>query len=120
MSYCSRQTAITLESTPKIVSFVILSLFTLLLKFLPLKTALLDQLPFIPSSSLSDSPYDGLIFNSVSAVAAADVLNILKVCPLKFSPLEFVPTPLLKSCLVFSHLIAALADLSFSQGRFPT
>ena len=35
--------------------------------------------------------------------------------------MDFIPTSLIKSCpCVFSDLIAKLANLSFSEGHFPT
>ena len=38
----------------------------------------------------------------------------------KRSPLDFIPTAILKSCSnVFMPLIAMFANLSFSEGRFP-
>ena len=38
----------------------------------------------------------------------------------KSSPMDFVPTPVLKKCEgVFEPLIARFANMSFSQGRFP-
>ena len=41
--------------------------------------------------------------------------------PGKLSPLDVVPTSLLKSCTdVFSPIIAHLANISFSSGHFPT
>jgi hypothetical protein len=56
-----------------------------------------------------------------STVSAAEVLKLLSVCPNKSSPLDFVPTSLLKLCRsAFSEIIATLANLSFSQGCFPT
>ena len=39
----------------------------------------------------------------------------------KSSSVDFIPTSLIKLCpLVFSEIIATLANLSFSQGIFPT
>jgi len=41
--------------------------------------------------------------------------------PAKSSPLDIVPTSLLKSCSdVFAVVIVRLANLSFRDGRFPT
>ena len=41
--------------------------------------------------------------------------------PSKSSPLDYLPTTLLKSCSdVFAPIVCTLANLSFSEGRFPT
>jgi hypothetical protein len=41
--------------------------------------------------------------------------------PSKSSPLDLIPTSLLKSCsVVFAPILANLANLSFSQGSFPS
>jgi len=40
--------------------------------------------------------------------------------PLKTSPLEFLPTSLIKDCSdMFASLICRLANLSFTEGVFP-
>ena len=60
-------------------------------------------------------------FDTPSPVSLKEVLDILNSIPAKSSPLDFIPTSLLKSCSgVFSVLISNLANLSFSQGTFPT
>ena len=67
-----------------------------------------------------------LLFKSVkltgfTAVTAADVERVILSIPAKSSPLDIVPTSLLKSCSdVFAVVIARLANLSFRDGRFPT
>ena len=48
----------------------------------------------------------------------AKLLNTLSA---KSSPMDFVPTSVLKRCSgVFAPLIARLANLSFDQGKFPS
>jgi len=60
-----------------------------------------------------------LFFNH--PVYAADVQRVILSIPAKSSPLDIVPTSLLKSCSdVFAVVIARLANLSFRDGRFPT
>ena len=57
----------------------------------------------------------------IPPVSSSEVLKLLSNCPNKSSPLDFVPTCLLKSCRsTFSEIIAILANLSFSQGQFPS
>jgi hypothetical protein len=54
-------------------------------------------------------------------VTASEVFKILTSIPAKTSVLDFVPTSVLKSCCpLFSELIAHLANLSFSNGVFPS
>ena len=74
---------------------------------------------------LSTPPLDcihiGPTFDTISPVSPKEVLNILNSIPVKSSPLDFVPTSLLKSCSgVFSVLISNLANMSFSHGTFLT
>jgi hypothetical protein len=47
-------------------------------------------------------------------------MKLVKNCPLKTSPLDSIPTTLLKDCCdVFAPLIYKLANLSFTEGIFP-
>ena len=56
----------------------------------------------------------------VAPVTASEVEKLINSMPAKSSPLDFVPTVLLKRCSeVFSRIIARLANLSFSEGMFP-
>jgi len=67
-----------------------------------------------------DRGYDGQPLADLQAVTAGDVANILATMPAKSSPLDVMPTSLLKQCAdVFSPVIARLANLSFAQGLFP-
>ena len=62
-----------------------------------------------------------LSFTGFTALTAADVQRVILSIPAKSSPLDIVPTSLLKSCSdVFAVVIARLANLSFRDGRFPT
>ncbi len=50
-----------------------------------------------------------------------EVVRVLKSMPSKSSPLDFIPTSLVKSCSsTFAHVIARLANLSFEHSVFPT
>ena len=45
---------------------------------------------------------------------------MLRATPTKTSPLDILPTPLLKtSADVFAPILARLANMSFTSGRFP-
>ena len=58
---------------------------------------------------------------SIHLFTPLEVSKLLHSMPGKSSPLDFIPTSLLKSCSdTFSILIAHLANLSFSQGVFPS
>jgi len=54
-------------------------------------------------------------------ISHTQVSALLKTMPSKSSPLDLIPTSLLKSCsVVFAPILANLANLSFSQGSFPS
>ena len=69
----------------------------------------------------SDQPCVGELMPEFTPVTETEVLRVLKSMPSKSSPLDFIPTSLLKSCSsTFAHVIARLANLSFEQSTFPT
>jgi len=52
---------------------------------------------------------------------AAEVTRVLSSSPAKSYTMDIIPTSLLLRCKVlFSEIIAHLANLSFTEGRFPT
>jgi len=58
--------------------------------------------------------------NSIPSVTSTEAFKLLSNFTDKSSPMNFVPTSLLKSCRsTFPKLITTLANLSFSQGQFP-
>lgn len=68
-----------------------------------------------------DCAHSGLRLEEFTPVTVDEVAKLLNTMPAKSSPLDFVPTSVLKRCsAVFAPLIARLANLSFEQGRFPT
>ena len=68
-----------------------------------------------------DSAYTGLLFDTLNTVTPAEVLKLLSTIPPKTCSMDFIPTVLIKSCqTVFADLIATLANLSFSEGTFPS
>jgi len=67
-----------------------------------------------------DKPYAGQPLNLFEPVTPDEVFKLLGTIPSKSSPMDFVPTSVLKTCKrVFAPLIARLANLSFQEGRFP-
>jgi len=77
----------------------------------------ISSLPLPPSDPVCDYPSLQLL----EPVTAMEVFKILSSIPAKSSVLDFVPTSVLKACSpLFSELIAYLANLSFSQGIFPS
>ena len=71
-------------------------------------------------SSHGDKPHLGPLFDNVPSVTISEVTNILRTMPSKSSPLDFIPTSLLKNCSdIFAPIICTLANLSFGDGNFP-
>jgi len=71
-----------------------------------------------PSLYLTPQPPNLSFF---SEVTVAEVHKLIVNCKPKTSPLDYIPTHLLKGCAdTFAPLICHLANLSFEQGRFPT
>ena len=67
-----------------------------------------------------DRPFIGDSIDVLPSVSPDEVLKILASMECKSSPMDFIPTSLLKSCSdVFSILISRLANLSFEEGHFP-
>ena len=68
-----------------------------------------------------DTPHTGNPFDSFTPVTPQEVSKLLSSLSLKFSPLDAFPSSLIKQCpRSFSAIISNLANLSFSQGLFPT
>ena len=69
----------------------------------------------------SDLPHVGPYLDFLTPVTPSEVNRLLSSLPCKSSPVDYIPTSLIKSCSsVFSVLISTLANLSFSQGTFPS
>ena len=67
-----------------------------------------------------DPPHNGDEFARLPIVTPAEVYKILTNMPSKTSSIDFISTKLLKECaVVFSDIIAYLANLSFKDGCFP-
>ena len=75
----------------------------------------------IPNPLMSDPSHVGSTLDGITLVRPDEFETILVSMSGKSSPLDFVPTSLLKKASgTFSHIIARLANLSFDQGDFPT
>ena len=69
---------------------------------------------------MSFPPYHGPVLDTLSPVTADDVRKVLISSPPKSSNMDIIPTSLILRCqAVFSDIIVHLANLSFSEGRFP-
>jgi len=68
-----------------------------------------------------DGAHSGPQLTEFTPVTVEEVVKLQNTMPAKSSPMDFVPTSVLKRCkCVLAPLIARLANMSFSQGRFPT
>ena len=68
----------------------------------------------------SDLPHVGPFIDTFAPVSEDEVERLLATMSAKSSPLDFLPTSLLKSCSnTFAVIIARLANLSFGQSTFP-
>ena len=68
----------------------------------------------------SDQPFSGDSMSKFTEVTEDEVERLLKSMPSTSSPLDFIPTSLIKSCSgVFARVIARLANLSFEHSTFP-
>ena len=68
----------------------------------------------------SDRRCSGDSLSEFTPVTEMEVVRLLRSMPSKSSPLDFIPTSLIKSCSgAFSHALARLANLSFEQSTFP-
>jgi len=62
----------------------------------------------------------GLPFDDLQPPSIDEVRKLITSMPGKSSPVDHIPTSVIKSCVdVFAPLIAHLAKLSFSEGKFP-
>jgi exonuclease III len=82
-----------------------------------ISTALLIANPII----FHDRPLAGGILPSLYPTTPAEVEKLIFSMPAKSSPLDIIPTSLIKSCAdIFAPIISTLANLSFANGHFPT
>jgi len=89
-------------------------------KISSLKSVIASQIASLPPP-LPDPICHHLTMQLLEPVTASEVFRMLLSIPSKTSVLDFVPTSVVKSCpALFSDLIAHLANLSFSNGVFPS
>ena len=63
-----------------------------------------------------DKLHSGPSLNNLSAVTTEEVVKLIGSMSSKSSPMDFMPTSVLKKCSgVFAPLIARLANLSFAE-----
>ena len=90
-------------------------------KITNIKTVIANQLARLPINPFfSDRDRTGERLSNLPSVTQDEVQRILNSMPQKSSPMDFVPTSLLKSCAdIFVPIICRLANLSFAEGHFP-
>ena len=90
-------------------------------KIIKIKTAIANQLAGLPINPFSsDKDHTGDCLSNLPSVTHDEVQRILNSMPQKSSPMDFMPTSLLKSCAdIFVPIICRLANLSFAEGHFP-
>ena len=86
-----------------------------------LKRAILDKANLIINMQpFQERNHSGPKLDTLPPVTPDEVKKLLSSIPGKSCPLDFIPTSLIKSCSnVFSEIISTLANLSFTEGRFP-
>jgi len=95
-------------------------------KISALKSSISLKLPALDLSNYNghlfvDRQPSAPLLSTLPPVTISEVKSLLASCPCKSSSLDFIPTSLLKSCSSsFSQIIMRLANLSFSDGVFPT
>ena len=90
-------------------------------KIVSLKDSIALKLHGTPTPLDFDLPHSGEVLSDFSPVTPAEVSQLLGSMSNKSSPLDYIPTSLLKSCAdTFSILISHLANLSFTQATFPS
>ena len=93
-------------------------------KIVKLRNSVSDTLCVLSASVpcyMSFPPHCGPALDTLPPVTAEEVSRVLKSSPAKTSTMDIIPTSLVIRCTtVFSEIIAHLANLSFSEGRFPT
>jgi len=90
-------------------------------KITSLKRAVATETVALGTPCPPDNHHKGTSFHDLAPVTSDEVRRVLSSIPAKSSPLDFVPTSLIKQCdSVFAEIIARLANLSFACGIFPS
>ena len=90
-------------------------------KLIQIRDCIKNKLASMPHRLLPVPPrHAGSTLSECEPVTEKEVIGILNNMPYKFSPVDYIPTTLLKQFPeIFGVLIALLASISFSEGRFP-
>ena len=84
-----------------------------------LKKTIEARLLLLQGPVFQDVPYSGTSLQNRPPVTPSEILKLLSSIPAKSSPMDFIPTSLIKSCPgIFSDLIGKLANLFYI--RFPS
>lgn len=90
-------------------------------KIVKLRRAVLSDRAASSSPPFFDPIYSGSTFSTPLPVSPLAVRKLITSSSGKSSPVDYIPTSLIKACPdVFSELISRLANLSFSEGIFPS
>jgi hypothetical protein len=72
------------------------------------------------SAVVNQRMFTGSALSAFNAVTTNDVIKLINHMPNKSSPLDILPTSLLKSCCdIFAPAITHLVNQSFASGKFP-
>ena len=92
-------------------------------KLLKIADTVTARLSATPAYHRQPEHRDGLVcpLDHLAAVTVDEVAKVIRLLPSKSSPVDFMPTSLLKSTVdVMAPLITRLANMSFSTGVFPS
>jgi len=89
-------------------------------KIVNLKTSLTMKLAHSPPNSLfADKPHMSEPLSAITPPSADEVLKLIRSMPAKSSPMDSIPTSVIKLCPdIFATLITRLATISFRDGAF--
>ena len=80
-----------------------------------------DKVNILHIVRCSDPRYEGKQMDTLTLVTDNEVRKLISSLPNKTSPLDLMPTNVLKLCAdILSPFIARMANLSFQTGIFPT
>jgi hypothetical protein len=89
-------------------------------KLLQIQHSITSSLAQLPQRTYTFRKYDGPVLSDFASVTAEEVQKILMTSPPKPSPQDIFPTALLQSSAeVVAPILAHMANLSFTECRFP-
>ena len=90
-------------------------------KITKIHESIANTLASSPISPFPTRQFSGTPISVLQPVSSEEVLKLIHSLPNKSSPLDFLPTTLLKKyALTLSPILSKLANLSFSTGTFPS